>query len=690
MEYVVNIVAHVNHGKTTLMDSVMAHVGAVSRTVAGKIRMLDTREDEKERGITMKITPVTVGIKTSRITFLDTPGHLEFNSLTLSTFVIADMSVVVLDITQGVTERLRGLLRQMQKCRVRPLLFVNKVEALLKTKVTLQEAEQRIRAAVRGVNDTLPDSEKVGWRKGTVVLGSAKDGWAISSRSAPSAELEVDTAEMNPRTALLAAQIAYETRKEAEAREVLASSFGLFQTLAVSICHTGRSLVNPFVRPAPDTSGFPGPVANQICFRDTPPGGVIGVVCSNTLVGRELVSVLRMYKGRGVEEGEDVCILEDAGSVLNGRIEKVLEFTHRGLGNHGKTEPETPEARGFHSVLIGVVGLPIKKRGLVLRRNLGSAELERIRAYYRAVGWPEFVPIFSDVIHVPETRRDEALQLIRLLSRCEPGMVFSTTENKDVLVRSNGQLQIDKVLTDLEHLGCSVSDQSAQYMETPSLGSGIVEMQGSRFFIEFAGTGGSREKVPRGGQQCFKRECHVAYRGNIPAAMKHSVLSLLQNGPYLGVPVDMAVVTVEEIGVDTANTANTEEIAEQKREDKHGEASTLSRIYMSSNPKVLANHTLVRISTPLSYVTPVTAAISKYAGLVLDSGIAEDSFFFEAKVPVKEMRGMAALLRTVSKGECDVLPSGRPFFDQIASVEHEKETAKAIRKEKGLDWQAAN
>ena len=74
------ILAHVDHGKTTLADALVASNGLISQRLAGQLRYLDSRPDEQERGITMKSSAVTLGFNGHVINLIDSPGHVDFSS----------------------------------------------------------------------------------------------------------------------------------------------------------------------------------------------------------------------------------------------------------------------------------------------------------------------------------------------------------------------------------------------------------------------------------------------------------------------------------------------------------------------------------------------------------------------------------------------------------------------------------
>ena len=127
-----SVIAHVDHGKSTLTDSLIAKAGIIATKAAGSERYMDTREDEKERGITIKSTGVSLYFDYNSKPFLfnliDSPGHVDFSSEVTAALRVTDGALVVVDCIEGVCVQTETVLRQaMQEC-IRPVLMVNKVD----------------------------------------------------------------------------------------------------------------------------------------------------------------------------------------------------------------------------------------------------------------------------------------------------------------------------------------------------------------------------------------------------------------------------------------------------------------------------------------------------------------------------------------------------------------------------------
>ncbi|XP_044294664.1 elongation factor-like GTPase 1 isoform X2 [Varanus komodoensis] len=151
------ILAHVDHGKTTLADCLISSNGIISSRLAGKLRYLDSREDEQIRGITMKSSAISLLFGKDNqeylINLIDSPGHVDFSSEVSTAVRICDGCIIVVDAVEGVCPQTHAVLRQAWLENIRPVLVINKIDRLiLELKFTPQEAYSHLKNILEQVN----------------------------------------------------------------------------------------------------------------------------------------------------------------------------------------------------------------------------------------------------------------------------------------------------------------------------------------------------------------------------------------------------------------------------------------------------------------------------------------------------------------------------------------------------------
>ncbi|WP_209681253.1 elongation factor EF-2 [Methanohalophilus levihalophilus] len=189
----IGIVAHIDHGKTTLSDNLLAGAGMISKELAGRQLFMDSDEEEQERGITIDSANVSMVHEYDGeeylINLIDTPGHVDFGGDVTRAMRAVDGAVVVIDAVEGTMPQTETVLRQALKEHVKPVLFINKVDRLInELQVDAQEMQIRLGKLIDHVNKLIKGMNEerynAGWRvdaaNGTVAFGSALYNWAIS------------------------------------------------------------------------------------------------------------------------------------------------------------------------------------------------------------------------------------------------------------------------------------------------------------------------------------------------------------------------------------------------------------------------------------------------------------------------------------------------------------------------------
>uniref|UniRef100_A0A8C4E9I4 Tr-type G domain-containing protein n=1 Tax=Dicentrarchus labrax TaxID=13489 RepID=A0A8C4E9I4_DICLA len=201
-----SVIAHVDHGKSTLTDSLVSKAGIIASARAGETRFTDTRKDEQERCITIKSTAISLFyelaendlafIKQTKdgagflINLIDSPGHVDFSSEVTAALRVTDGALVVVDCVSGVCVQTETVLRQAIGERIKPVLMMNKMDrALLELQLEPEDLYQTFQRIVESVNviiSTYGEDENGPMGNlmvsviGTVGFGSGLHGWAFT------------------------------------------------------------------------------------------------------------------------------------------------------------------------------------------------------------------------------------------------------------------------------------------------------------------------------------------------------------------------------------------------------------------------------------------------------------------------------------------------------------------------------
>jgi elongation factor 2 len=230
----ISVIAHVDHGKSTLTDSLIGKAGIIADQKAGDARFTDTRADEQERCITIKSTAVSMyyELKPEDLEFvkrvqpvaknpdgtempgilvnlIDSPGHVDFSSEVTAALRVTDGALVVVDCVSGVCVQTETVLRQAIAERIKPILFMNKLDlAILTLQLQKEDMYQTFQRTIENVNVIVSQfSEEEGpmgdisvyAEKGTVGFGSGLMGWAFTLKQFAemyASKFKVDVAKM--------------------------------------------------------------------------------------------------------------------------------------------------------------------------------------------------------------------------------------------------------------------------------------------------------------------------------------------------------------------------------------------------------------------------------------------------------------------------------------------------------------
>ncbi|MCW4054320.1 MAG: GTP-binding protein [Candidatus Bathyarchaeota archaeon] len=187
------ILAHIDHGKTTLTDSLLSGTGLLSPQVAGSARVLDYLEEEQKRGITIKTANISLLYRNYAgafiINLVDTPGHVDFMGKVTRALRSIDGAIVLVDAVEEVMAQTELVVRQALEERVRPVLFINKVDRLItELQLNAEQIEKKFTRIISSFNDLIEihgepffkDMWKVDSSRDSVAFGSALHKWGFT------------------------------------------------------------------------------------------------------------------------------------------------------------------------------------------------------------------------------------------------------------------------------------------------------------------------------------------------------------------------------------------------------------------------------------------------------------------------------------------------------------------------------
>ena len=216
----ITIIAHVDHGKTTLIDNLMKQSGSFRENEIVDERLMDSGELEKERGITILAKPASINWKNSRVNIIDTPGHRDFAAEVERVLSMADGALLLIDSTEGVMPQTKFVLAKALRQGLKPIVVINK----------LDKPNQRANEVLEETFDLFvsldANEEQLDF---PVLYASGRSGWA-------SKELDGPRENLNPLLDLIIDQV-----KPAEFDK--SKPFAMLSTLLYADSFLGRSLV---------------------------------------------------------------------------------------------------------------------------------------------------------------------------------------------------------------------------------------------------------------------------------------------------------------------------------------------------------------------------------------------------------------------------------------------------------------
>ncbi len=695
----IGIVAHIDHGKTTLSDNLLAGAGMISAELAGDQLYLDFDEQEQARGITIDAANVSMVHKYRDheylINLIDTPGHVDFGGDVTRAMRAVDGSVVVVCAVEGIMPQTETVLRQSLKENVRPVLFINKVDRLLnELKLDADELQQRfvkiIASANKLIKNMAPKEFEKEWlakvEDGSVAFGSAYHNWAIN-------------VPIMQKTGITFKDI-YDYCKSDNQKE-LAQKVPLHEVLlGMVVEHLPSPDIAQRYRVPSIWSGDMETEEGQGMI-NTNPDSPLAVMVTNVSIDKHAgeIATGRVYGGT-IEKGSEIYFV---GSMGKARTQQVGVY----FGPERVNTDKVPAGN-----IVAITGA----------RNAVAGET--ITSYGNKISPFESIehisePVVTVAVEAKNTKDlPKLIEVLRQVGKEDPTVrVEINEETGEHLISGMGELHLEIIAYRINEKGVEIetSEPIVVYRETIAGTAGPVEGKSpnkhNRFYIEiepledsvfkaiqegdikegrvkgkelaakFQEVGLSKDEA-RKVWDVNKRSLFInmtrgiQYLDEIKELLMDGFESTLDDGPIarekvMGIKVLLKDAKIHEDAVHRGPA----QVLPAIRKAVYG-------AIMLANPTLLEPMQKVFINVPQDYMGAATREIQNRRGQIIDMSQEGDMATVKSKVPVAEMFGFAGDIRSAAEGRC-LWSTESAGFERLPN-ELQKTIIREIRQRKGL------
>ncbi|WP_409198580.1 elongation factor EF-2 [Methanobrevibacter acididurans] len=695
----IGIVAHIDHGKTTLSDNLLAGAGMISEELAGDQRFLDFDEQEQARGITIDAANVSMvhhyDGKEYLINLIDTPGHVDFGGDVTRAMRAVDGAVVVVCAVEGIMPQTETVLRQALKEHVKPVLFINKVDRLInELKLEPDELQNRflkiIAEANKLVKNVAPEEFRDAWKfdvaDGSVAFGSAYHNWAINVPIMQKTKINfkdiIDYCNDDKQK---------ELAHKVPITEVL---------LGMVVEHLPSPNESQAYRVPHIWDGDIESPAGQT-MTTTDPNGPLAVMVTNVTVDKHAgeVATGRVYGGT-ISKGTEVFLV---GGHAKARVQQVGVY----FG---------PERVNTDNVPAGNIVYVAGARGAIAGETICDPE-------HKIVEFEGLEHISEPVVTVAVEAKNtkdlpKLIEVLRQVAKEDPTIhVEINEETGEHLVSGMGELHLEVISYRINEKGVDIqtSEPIVVYRETVSAKAGPVEGKSpnkhNRFYItveplddelfKAMQKGKIKEGKVKGKESAAEFQEYGMEKDEAKKVWdvynKSVFINATRGIQYLDEVKELLIEGFES-ALDDGPVAN--EIAmglkfklvdAKLHEDAvhRGPAQVLPSIrkavygsIMLAKPTLLEPMQKVFINTPSEYMGSCTREIQNRRGQIVDMTQDRDMVSIESKVPVAEMFGFAGDIRSAAEGRC-LWSTEMAGFERLPG-ELQSKIIREIRQRKGL------
>ena len=695
----IGIVAHIDHGKTTLSDNLLAGAGMISRELAGDQRFLDFDDQEQARGITIDAANVSMVHKYKDedylINLIDTPGHVDFGGDVTRAMRAVDGAVVVVCAVEGIMPQTETVLRQALKENVRPVLFINKVDRLInELKLEGDELQNRflkiIASANKLIKNMAPEQFKKEWlsrvEDGSVAFGSAYHNWAIN-------------VPMMQKTGITFDDI-YDACKNDKQKE-LAEKVPIHDVLlGMVVDHLPSPEVSQRYRVPSIWSGDIESVEGQGML-NTDPDSPLAVMITNVSIDKHAgeIATGRVYGGT-IEKGSEIYFV---GSHGKARIQQVGVY----MGPERINTDKVPAGN-----IVAITGAKNAMAGETAT-NLGS----KIAAFEGIEHISE--PVVTVAVEAKSTKDlPKLIEVLRQIGKEDPTIrVEINEETGEHLISGMGELHLEIITYRIDEKGVEIetSEPIVVYRETIAGKAGPVEGKSpnkhNRYYIDIEPLSDELFNAIQDGKikegrvkkkessstftdyglpkdeakkvwDVYKRSLFInmtrgiQYLDEIKELLLEGFESALDDGPIAREKVMGLKITLKDAKIhEDAVHRGPAQVLPAIRKAVYG-------AIMLANPTLLEPIQKVFINVPQDYMGAATREIQNRRGQIVDMSQEGDMATLESTVPVAEMFGFAGDIRSAAEGRCLWSTESAGFVR--LPPELQKTIIKEIRARKGL------
>ncbi|PMB75138.1 MAG: elongation factor EF-2 [Candidatus Bathyarchaeota archaeon] len=701
-----SIIAHVDHGKTTLSDSLLAAAGIISEQRAGQQLYLDSWELEQKRQMTVFASNIsmvhTYNGKEHLINLIDTPGHIDFSGAVTRSLRAVDGALVVVDAVEGPMTQTETVLMQALRERVKPILYINKVDRLIKEiKLTPEEIQRKFAKIIVRINSLIekyaPPEHKKDWQvkveDGRVAFGSALHKWGLN------------LPHMKAKGITFQEIIdAYTGEPEEIAKKVdaLSKKAPLYEPILDMFC---EHLPNPLdAQPYRQTQIWPGDVNSPVgkAMAKVDPNGPL-LMCITTIEvdpHSGVIAIGRVFSGT-VKKGKTV-------SLINSRQKGTIQQVYMSMAADRVIVDEIPAGN-----IAALSGLPSIHVGeTVAEEGVETQPFEGLKYVSD--------PVVTVAVE-PEDVKDLPLfdKVIHKLTLEDPNLHFIINkESGEYLLSGMGELHLEVTAYRMQEAGLKVkiSKPIVIYRETIShdyKGPPIMGKSPNKHnrlwvtleklpeeVIEAIRTGKINEMQTRDERAKILRQFGWSTedaRNVIAIEGTNILVNRIKGRQYVEEIIDHVKSGFRE-AVYTSVLAkepayglkvNLEDILVHEDPVHRGPAQILPMTwrpiwccFLLSDPKLLEPILNFECKVPNQFVSNVIAIVQKRRGKILDMTNEEDMVIIKAEMPVAESFGLADELRSSTQGRAFWATQ----FSRWAPVPESMQTEiiAQIRKRRGL------